>query len=253
MRWFCHYCRRLVSSSIVVAAILATSAEVRPADESWPASRELLRSVLHNQSSKVVYIEEPSNTNPYYPERMRFLPVSVVHGSDTSGARLKTFILTSGLLSKRSLFYYWVPTFEDSGFSAINVAGGERKFFTTGAPWAPTAETASRVDSQLAHYGRNIILYDSLRIVDGDYHDHVYYRYSLGIAGCAVGGVAGLQDDKDLSRVGGYAAVGLGGFLVYKLIDAVRDHAHRQSIERDIRQELKAAAGVKDVTGSELE
>ncbi|MBD3401933.1 hypothetical protein GF420_03480 [candidate division GN15 bacterium] len=231
-----------MANSVVLLLLLSGAGGELCARQEVLLERAPLIDILYRQPYTVYYYETELDRYLSTREPEQFLPLTVHYGKDTSASdSTKSLLLKSGLMSEQSLFYYWIPTTADSNVSGFTVGGAPAPFVATDKPPAPDAALAGAIAGRLDQIGAHVRLYDSLLIEDHEYHDHRYYLYGLGIAGCTGGAIAGLTDNSDLARSGAYAAVALGGFLVYKLIGEISRHSDRQDLKQQLRNDVAAA------------
>ncbi|MBD3404120.1 hypothetical protein GF420_14610 [candidate division GN15 bacterium] len=231
-----------MTSSVIACLLVLVVVPGLRAERDVLLERKPLLDILYHQPYRVYYLEQSVGRYLLSREPEQFLPLSIHYGADSTGTtRTRKLILQSGLMSEQSLFYYWIPTTADSNVSGFTVGGAPTPFVATDKPPAPDPARAGAITERLDQIGAHVRLYDSLVIEDHEYHDHRYYLYGLGIAGSTGGAIAGLTDDSELSRSGGYAAIAVGGLLVYKLIGEISRHLGRQDLKAQLRKEVSAA------------
>jgi hypothetical protein len=191
----------MIARMLICVAILATSGYGQ-------IPKDRLMAFISNQSTRVYYwgvaLDKPPDS---YQENRQFVPVQVhrIGGSDTDSILL----LTTGLQAGDSVFFYYVPTVNESGATLTRATGDTIDYRATSAPPATTSEIARETRKRLDSLSSVLPNYNVLSVKEKHFHGMTenflagsscfaasalfsQYEGGLNVAVAALGSIAGL-------------------------------------------------------------
>ncbi|MFZ1682498.1 MAG: hypothetical protein WAU88_00060 [Candidatus Zixiibacteriota bacterium] len=209
----------MIARVIVCIAILATSGYGQ-------IPKDRLMAFISNQSTRVYYwgvaLDKPPDS---YQENRQFIPVQVHHigGSDADSILL----MTTGLQAGDSVFFYFVPTVNESGATLTRATGDTIHYRATSAPPATTSEIARETRKVLDSLSSVLPNYNRLAVKVKNFNSTL--DFALAGVGCFVGAVLLVKYKGGLNQAVGITSAATGVFfLVHGL---VRHDRQEQRVE----------------------
>ncbi len=172
--------------------------------------KDRLISFFNHQSTRVYYwgvaLDKPPES---YQKDRQFVPVKVQTQGSSHNQSIK--LVTSGLQSGDSEFFYYVPTAEESGAVFTRATGDTIRYRETSAPPAMTADAANEVKKNLDSLSAVLPEYNRLAVKIRHFNNTI--DYLVAGAGFLVGTTLLVKYKGGLNQAVGVTSAGAGVFF----------------------------------------